>query len=94
MSRMAYEIGWHSDQVGGLRHLNIDELNRHLRRTLHTKERLFQIAADELADRETAPMLASVYSRWSELLEEAGETEKALQVGRRALRARENEFRT
>jgi len=38
MNQMAFEIGWHVDQAGGLWNIEIDELNRHLRRSLHTKD--------------------------------------------------------
>jgi hypothetical protein len=43
MNRMAFEIGWHSDQVGGLRHLDIDDLNHRLRRSLYTKDGDYRI---------------------------------------------------
>jgi hypothetical protein len=35
---MAFEIGWHVDQAGGLESIEIDELNSHLRSSLHTKD--------------------------------------------------------
>jgi len=38
MNQMAFEIGWHVDQAGGLESIEIDELNSHLRRSLHTKD--------------------------------------------------------
>jgi Domain of unknown function (DUF6933) len=38
MNQMAFEIGWHADQAGGLWNVDVDELNRHLRRSLHTKD--------------------------------------------------------
>nr|MBA3365230.1 hypothetical protein [Actinomycetota bacterium] len=38
MNQMALEIGWHVDQVGGLWNIDVDGLNRHLRRSLHTKD--------------------------------------------------------
>ena len=50
---------------------------------------LYAAAADELADRQDAPMLVDVYSRWSDLLAETGDTQRALEVARRALTARQ-----
>ncbi len=38
MNQMALEIGWHVDPVGGLWNIDVDGLNRHLRRSLHTKD--------------------------------------------------------
>jgi hypothetical protein len=38
MSQMAFEIGWHAQQAGGLWTLDVDELSRDLRRNLHTKD--------------------------------------------------------
>jgi hypothetical protein len=38
MNQMAFEIAWHADQAGGLWNVDVDELNRHLRRSLHTKD--------------------------------------------------------
>ena len=49
---------------------------------------LYETAADRLADRPHAPMLVGLYDRWFELLAKAGQTEKALDVARRGLRAR------
>ena len=37
MNQITLEIGWHADQAGGLWNIDVDELNRHLRRSLHTK---------------------------------------------------------
>jgi tetratricopeptide (TPR) repeat protein len=49
---------------------------------------LYETAADTLADLDNAPMLVSVYTRWSDLLAKTGNTERALEVARRALTAR------
>lgn len=38
MNEMAFECGWHIDHAGGLWNINADELNRQLRRGLHTKD--------------------------------------------------------
>jgi Domain of unknown function (DUF6933) len=38
MNQMALEISWHSDQVGGLWNIDVEELDHHLRRRLHTKD--------------------------------------------------------
>jgi tetratricopeptide (TPR) repeat protein len=49
---------------------------------------LYEAAANSLADLENAPMLAGVYERWFELLAEAGQTDKAIEVARRGMRSR------
>ena len=49
---------------------------------------LFEAAANALADVDNAPMLVALYTRWSELLEQSGDTQAALTVARRALAAR------
>ena len=51
MNQMAFEIGWHVDQVGGLWNVNVDELNRHLRRSLHTKDGDYQIPLELVHER-------------------------------------------
>jgi hypothetical protein len=38
MNQMTLEISWHTDRAGGLWNIDSDELNRHLRRSLHTKD--------------------------------------------------------
>ena len=38
MNQMTLEISWHTDRAGGLWNIDVDELNRHLRRSLHTKD--------------------------------------------------------
>ncbi len=43
MNQIALEIGWHVDQAGGLWDVDVDELNRHLRRSLHTKDGDYRI---------------------------------------------------
>jgi hypothetical protein len=51
MNQMASEIGWHVDQVGGLSNVNADELNRHLRRSLHTKDGDYQVPLELVHER-------------------------------------------
>jgi hypothetical protein len=46
MNQMALEVGWHVDQVGGLWNIDVDELNRHLRRSLHTKDGDYRVPLD------------------------------------------------
>jgi hypothetical protein len=43
MNQMAFEIGWAVDQAGGLWNVDLDDLNRHLRRVLHTKDGEYQV---------------------------------------------------
>lgn len=43
INEMALQCGWQIDQAGGLWKLNADELNRHLRRSLHTKDGQYRI---------------------------------------------------
>ena len=43
MNQMAFEIGWAADRAGGLRYLDVDDLNRHLRRSLHAKDGEYQV---------------------------------------------------
>jgi len=43
MNQMAFEIGWHVEQAGGLGNIEFDELNSHLRRSLHTKDGDYQV---------------------------------------------------
>ncbi|MCA1698988.1 MAG: hypothetical protein LC790_08835 [Actinobacteria bacterium] len=38
INQMALAIGWHVDQVGGPWNIDVDGLNRHLHRSLHTKD--------------------------------------------------------
>jgi tetratricopeptide (TPR) repeat protein len=54
----------------------------------HRALELYEAAADALADVDNAPMLVDLYTHWSDLLAEIGETEQALRVARRALVAR------
>lgn len=37
MNEMAFECGWQIDQAGGLWNVELDELNHHLRRSLHSR---------------------------------------------------------
>jgi hypothetical protein len=43
MNQMALEIGWAVDQAGGLWNVDVDDLNRHLRRGLHTKDGEYRV---------------------------------------------------
>jgi Domain of unknown function (DUF6933) len=43
MNQMALEIGWAVDQAGGLWNVDVDDLNRHLRRSLHTKDGEYRV---------------------------------------------------
>jgi Domain of unknown function (DUF6933) len=49
MNQMAFEIGWAVDQAGGLWNVDIGDLNRHLHRSLHTKDGQYR-APLELVD--------------------------------------------
>jgi hypothetical protein len=43
MNQMALEIGWHADRAGVLGNIEVDELNRHLRHSRHTKNGDYRI---------------------------------------------------
>jgi hypothetical protein len=51
MNQMAFGIGWHVDQAGGLESIEIDELNSHLRRSLHTKEGDYRVPLELVRER-------------------------------------------
>ena len=51
MNQMAFEIGWAADRAGGLWNVNVDELNRHLRRSLHTKDGEYQVPLELVQQR-------------------------------------------
>lgn len=51
MNQMAFEIGWHADQAGGLWNVEVDQLNRHLRRSLHTKDGDYRIPLELVHER-------------------------------------------
>ena len=51
MNQMAFEIGWHSEQAGGLRRVDADALNRYLRRGLHTKDGNYRIPLELVRER-------------------------------------------
>jgi hypothetical protein len=51
MNQMALEISWHVDQAGGLPNSQIDELNSHLRRSLHTKDGDYQVRLELVHNR-------------------------------------------
>ena len=51
MNQMAFEIGWHADQAGGLGNIDVDELNRHLRRSLHTKDGDYRVPLELVHER-------------------------------------------
>src|SRR4051794_35517150 len=50
-NQMALEISWHTDQAGGLWNIDVDELNRHLRRSLHTKDGDYRIPLELVHER-------------------------------------------
>jgi tetratricopeptide (TPR) repeat protein len=50
---------------------------------------LYEAAADQIAGRENVPMLVRLYAEWSDLLAEVGQVDKAFEVARRALGARQ-----
>lgn len=51
MNQMTLEIGWHVDQSGGLWNVNVDELNSHLRRRLHTKDGDYRLPLELVHER-------------------------------------------
>ncbi len=51
MNQMALEIGWHTDQAGGLWNIDVDELNSHLRRSLHTKDGDYRLPLELVHER-------------------------------------------
>ena len=51
MNQIAFEIGWHADQAGGLWNVDVDNLNRHLRRSLHTKDGGYRIPLELVHER-------------------------------------------
>lgn len=51
MNQMAFEIEWAADQVGGLWNVDTYELNRHLRRSLHSKDGDYRISLELVYER-------------------------------------------
>lgn len=51
MNEIAFECSWHADQAGGLCNVNADELNHHLRRSLHTKDGQYRVPLELVHDR-------------------------------------------
>lgn len=51
MNQMAFEIGWHVDQAGGPGNIDVDALNSHLRRSLHTKDGDYRIPLELVHER-------------------------------------------
>ena len=51
MNQMAFEIGWGVDQAGGLWNVDVDDLNRHLRRGLHTKDGHYRVPLELVHER-------------------------------------------
>lgn len=51
MNEMAFECGWHIKQAGGLSNINADDLNRHLRRGLHTKDGQYRVPLELVHER-------------------------------------------
>ncbi|MGH2947211.1 MAG: DUF6933 domain-containing protein [Solirubrobacteraceae bacterium] len=55
MNEMAFECGWHIDQAEGLWNINVDDLNHHLRRSLHTKDGQYQVPLELVHERVQRP---------------------------------------
>jgi hypothetical protein len=55
MNQMAFEIGWAVDQAGGVWNVDIDQLNRHLRRSLHTKDGEYRVPLELVHERLERP---------------------------------------
>jgi hypothetical protein len=51
MNQMTLEISWHIDRAGGLWNIDVDELNRHLRRSLHTKDGDYRVPLELVHER-------------------------------------------
>lgn len=51
MNQMALEISWHTDRAGGLWNIDSDELNHHLRRSLHTKDGVYRVPVELVRER-------------------------------------------
>jgi hypothetical protein len=51
MNQMALEISWHVDHAGGLENIEADELNSHLRRSLHTKHGDYRVPLELVHER-------------------------------------------
>ncbi|HEY5057941.1 MAG TPA: hypothetical protein VII51_02890 [Gaiellaceae bacterium] len=43
MNEIAFECGWQIDRAGGLWNVKVDDLNHHIRRSLHTKDGDYQV---------------------------------------------------
>jgi hypothetical protein len=55
MNHMAFEIGWAVDQAAAYGTSNIDQLNRHLRRSLHTKDGEYRVPLELVHERLERP---------------------------------------
>ena len=51
MNQMAFEVGWHVDQTGDLCDVEVDELNRHLCRGLHTRDGAYRVPLELVHER-------------------------------------------
>lgn len=51
MNEMAFECGGHVDQAGGLWNINAGALNRHLRRSLQTKDGQYGVPLELVHER-------------------------------------------
>lgn len=51
MNQMAFEIEWAVDQAGGLWNVDIGDLNRHLHRSLHTKDGEYRVPLELVHER-------------------------------------------
>lgn len=55
MNEMAFECGWQIDRAGGLWNVNVDDLNHHLHRSLHTKDGNYQVPLKLVLERIQRP---------------------------------------
>jgi hypothetical protein len=51
MNQMGFEIQWAIDKASGLWNVDVDDLNRYLRRSLHTKDGEYRVALELVHDR-------------------------------------------
>lgn len=51
MNQMAFEIKWAVDHAGGLRNVDSGHLNRHLHRSLHTKDGQYRVPLELVHER-------------------------------------------
>lgn len=51
MNQMAFKIEWAVDHAGGIRNVDVGELNRHLHRSLHTKDDQYRVPLELVHER-------------------------------------------